>query len=69
MNAWSCTSIPNTSSRRGVQLKHRDNFTFTFSRNITKMPNQGGWIRLRHVAHMEEREPHTKFLFETWRKR
>jgi len=24
------TSLPNTSSRRGAQSKHRDNFTFTF---------------------------------------
>jgi hypothetical protein len=30
-NAWSCTSTPNTPLWRGGQLKHRDNFTFTFA--------------------------------------
>jgi hypothetical protein len=35
-NAWSYTStLPNTPSRSGAQLKHMDNFTFTVTFKLT----------------------------------
>jgi len=44
---------PNTPSRRGAQLKHRDNFTFTFNQTLNFIEIRG--VVLEYESETNER--------------
>jgi hypothetical protein len=45
--------LPNTSSWRGAQLKHRDNFTFTFHEELEGVFDQSPKSGFRYSAEAE----------------
>jgi len=51
---------PNTSSWRGAQLKHRDNFTYTFTKK-----NTGILLEISKDTGLELKPGRTKYMFIT----